>query len=162
MEGASSPHFLRSIRSLSHSTVTRSVVVRKCISSLDRAGVSFGVSRPTTERSEMSEEMQFWGVAVERYGQGGYPTNALLESTGSTPESKPFRLYPGFRFYPVFSSRERAERFVRGQWQTLSEEVIEQTVANIRQISRDEIPAEHYVSLDLNYPVTWAKLLAGG
>ena len=109
----------------------------------------------------MSEEMQFWGVAVERYGQGGYPTNALLESTGSTPESKPFRLYPDFRFYPVFSSRERAERFVRGQWQTLNEEVIEQTVANIRQISRDEIPAEHYVSLDLNRPVTWAKLLAG-
>ena len=101
----------------------------------------------------MSEEKQFWGVAVERYGQGGYPTNALLGPTGSTPES---------RAYPVFSSRERAERFVRGQWQTLSQELIEQTAANIRQIRRDEIPAEHYVSLDLNEPVTWAKLLAGG
>jgi hypothetical protein len=103
----------------------------------------------------MSEEMQFWGVAVEIYSQGRYPTNTLLESTGSTPESKPFR------FYPVFSSRERAERFVRGQWQTLSQELIEQTAANIRQIRRDEIPADHYVSLDLNEPVTWAKLLAG-
>ena len=103
----------------------------------------------------MSEETQFWGVAVERYDQGGRPTNALLEYSGITPESKPFR------GYHVFSSRERAERFVRGQWQTLSEEVIEQTVANIRQISRDEIPAEHYVSLDLNHPVTWAKLLVG-
>jgi hypothetical protein len=113
------------------------------------------VSRPTTERSEMSEEMQFWGVAVDRYGQGGYPTNALFESIGSIPESK------HFRFYPVFSSRERAERFVRGQWQTLSQELIEQTVANIRQIRRDEIPADHYVSLDLNRPMTWAKLLAG-
>jgi broad specificity phosphatase PhoE len=51
---------------------------------------------------------------------------------------------------------------VRGQWQTLSQELIEQTVANIRQIRRDEIPADHYVSLDLNRPVTWAKLLAGG
>jgi hypothetical protein len=122
-----------------------------------RPGYPVGCPGPVlTERSEMSEEKQFWGVAVERYGQGGYPTNTLLESTGSTPESKPFR------FYPVFSSRERADRFVRGQWQTLSQELIEQTVANIRQIRRDEIPAEHYVSLDLNYPVTWAKLLAGG
>jgi hypothetical protein len=103
----------------------------------------------------MSQETQFWGVAVSIYGQGGYPTNTLLESTGSTPESK------HFQFYPVFSSRERADRWVRGQWQTLSQELIEQTVANIRQIRRDEIPAEHYVSLDLNYPVTWATLLAG-
>ena len=108
----------------------------------------------------MSEETQFWGVAVERYGQGGRPTNALLEFSGitPTPENKPFR---GYR---VFSSRERADRFVQRQWQTLSQELIEQeqTVANIRQIRRDEIPAEHYVSLDENVPVTWAKLLAGG
>ena len=104
----------------------------------------------------MSEETQFWGVAVERYGQGGRPTSALLEYSGITPENKPFR---GYR---VFSSRERADRFVQGQWQTLSQELIEQTVANIRQIRRDEIPEEHYVSLDENVPVTWAALLAGG
>ena len=61
----------------------------------------------------------------------------------------------------MFSSRERAEGFVQGQWQTLSQELIEQMDANIRQIRRDEIPADHYVSLDLNHPVTWAKLLAG-
>ena len=68
----------------------------------------------------MSEETQFWGVAVERYGQGGRPTNALLEFSGitPTPENKPFR---GYR---VFSSRERADRFVQGQWQTLSQELI--------------------------------------
>jgi hypothetical protein len=107
----------------------------------------------------MSEETQFWGVAVKIYGQGGDPTNALLESTGSTPGSTPESKL--FRFYPVFSSRERADRFVRGQWQTLSQELIEGTAANIRQIRRDEISAEHYVSLDLNSPVTWAKLLAG-
>jgi hypothetical protein len=116
------------------------------------------VSRPTTERRR--EERDERGNAVLGCGRreirpGGYPTNALLESTGSTPESKPFR------FYPVFSSKEGADRFVRGQWQTLSQELIEQTAANIRQIRRDEIPAEHYVSLDLNRPVTWAKLLAG-
>jgi hypothetical protein len=104
----------------------------------------------------MSEETQFWGVAVERYGQGGRPTSALLEYSGITPENKPFR---GYR---VFSSRERADQFVQGQWQTLSQELIEQTAANIRQIRRDEIPADHYVSLDHSYLVTWAKLLAGG
>jgi hypothetical protein len=104
----------------------------------------------------MSGETQFWGVAVERYGQGGRPTNALVEYSGITPESKPFR------GYHVFSSRERADRFVQGQWQTLSQDLIEQTVANIRQIRRDEIPAEQYVSLDENVPVTWAALLAGG
>ena len=84
----------------------------------------------------MSEETQFWGVAVERYGQGGRPTNELLEYYGITPESK------RFRGYHVFSSRERADRFVQSQWQTLSQELIEQTVANIRQIRRDEIPEE--------------------
>jgi hypothetical protein len=103
----------------------------------------------------MSEETQFWGVAVERYDQGGRPTNALLEFSGITPENKPFR---GYR---VFSSSERADRFVQRQWQTLSPDLLEQTVANIRQIRRDEIPEEHYVSLDENVPVTWAALLAG-
>jgi hypothetical protein len=104
----------------------------------------------------MSEETQFWGVAGKRCLEGGYPTNTLLESTGRTPDSKPIR------FYPVFSSRERADRFVQEQWQTLSQELIGQTAANIRQIRRDEIPADHYVSLDHSYLVTWAKLLAGG
>jgi hypothetical protein len=61
----------------------------------------------------------------------------------------------------VFSSRERADGFVKRQGQTLSQDLIEQTVANIRQIRRDETPAEHYVSLDENVPVTWGKLLAG-
>src|SRR5215212_10764948 len=85
-------------------------------------------SCPTTERREMSEETQFWGVAVERYGLDGRPTNALLEFSGITPENKPFR---GCR---VFSSRERADRFLQRQWQRLSQDLLEQTVANIRQI----------------------------
>ena len=62
----------------------------------------------------------------------------------------------------MFSSRERAKQFVQWQWQTLSQDLLEQTVDNIRQIRRDEIPAEHYVSLDHNDPVTWAKLLGEG
>jgi hypothetical protein len=39
-----------------------------------RALSGWGILRgvpATTERSAMSEERQFWGVAVERYGQGG-------------------------------------------------------------------------------------------
>jgi hypothetical protein len=46
--GASSPPFLHFTRSLRHSTLTRSAAVRKYISSPDRAGVSFEVSRPST------------------------------------------------------------------------------------------------------------------
>ena len=103
----------------------------------------------------MSEETQFWGVAVESYDQGGHPTSALLKFPAGTPGKR-------FQPYLVFSSRERADRFVQRQWQTLSQDQLEQTVANIRQIRRDEIPAEHYVSLDENVPVTWAELLAGG
>ena len=102
----------------------------------------------------MSEETQFWGVAVDRYDQGGRRTNELLKSRRSAGSEPP-------QVYPVFSSKERADRFVRAQWQTLSQELIEQTVAHIRQIRRDEIPADHYVALDLNHPVPWAKLLAG-
>jgi hypothetical protein len=57
MGGASSPHFLRSTRSFSHSTVTRSAEVRKCISSPDRAGVSFVVSRPSTLGRRIDERI---------------------------------------------------------------------------------------------------------
>jgi hypothetical protein len=113
------------------------------------------VSRPTAERRDERGNTVL-GCVRREIRPGGYPTNTLLESTGSTPESKPFRVYP------VFSSRERADRFVWEQWQRLSQELIEQTAANIRQIRRDEIPAEHYVSLDHNDPVTWAKLLGEG
>jgi hypothetical protein len=104
----------------------------------------------------MSEETQFWGLAVKSYDQEGR-TSALLEFPASTPGSKRFQPYP------VFSSRERAERFVQGEWRTLSQQLIEQTVDDIRQIRRDEIDAEDYVSLDEDdHHVTWAKLLAGG
>ena len=54
--GASSPLFLRFTRSLRHSTVTRSAAVRKYISSPDRAGVSFEVSRPQLRRKEVDHE----------------------------------------------------------------------------------------------------------
>jgi hypothetical protein len=54
--GASSPLFLRFTRSLRHSTVTRSAALRKYISSPDRAGVSFEVSRPQLRRKEVDHE----------------------------------------------------------------------------------------------------------
>jgi hypothetical protein len=104
----------------------------------------------------MSEETQFWGLAVKSYDQEGR-ASALLKFPASTPGSERFQPYR------VFSSRERADQYVQGHWQKLSQELIEQTVDDIRQIRRDEIPAKDYVSLDESDDhVTWEKLLAGG
>jgi hypothetical protein len=99
----------------------------------------------------MSEETQFWGVAVEGYDQG-HPESVLLEFPGATPDGKPFR-------YPVFSSQERADKFVRQQGPQLGMELVEQARANIRRIKRNEIPNEQYVSLDRGAPVKWKELL---
>jgi hypothetical protein len=101
----------------------------------------------------MGEETGFWGVAVEGYDQGGHPASVLLEFPGTAPDGKPFR-------YLVFSSREGADEFVGEQWQKLSARLMEETRANIRQIRRNEIPNEQYVSLDRANPVKWKALLA--
>ena len=101
----------------------------------------------------MNEETEFWGVTVEAYDQGSHRAKVLLEFPGSAPARKPFR------FYPVFSSRERVEAFVREQWQHLSPHLMKQTLGNIRQIKRHEIPGDHYVSLDRGDLVKWAELL---
>jgi hypothetical protein len=111
----------------------------------------------------MSEETQFWGVAVP---------DALGES----------KLLPGFRVYPVFTSRERAEDFVKSAlahgWPEGSEgvqtpgvadpEPLKRTLKDIRQIRRDEIPEGCYVVLDPTHKVhtsdeetTWEELLSG-
>jgi hypothetical protein len=52
--------FLRFTRSLRHSTVTHSAALRKYISSPDRAGVSYGVSRPLSLLTYLA------GEAVQR------------------------------------------------------------------------------------------------
>jgi hypothetical protein len=71
-----------------------------------------------------------------------------------------------FRFYPMFSSRERAEEFVREHGQELmveSPQLVEELIENIRKIKRDEIPEKHYVvSERKGFFVTWAELLGEG
>jgi hypothetical protein len=118
------------------------------------------VFRPTTERREMSEETQFWGVVVPRWPAHMWPHGTGLQPwPGKLPDGKPVH------YYPLFSSKKKAEEFVleRGQELRVSDpQLIEQTLKNIRRIYRDEIPEEHYVSLDNNDRVTWAKLLAEG
>ena len=108
----------------------------------------------------MSEQTQFWGVVVPRW-----PAHMWPHGTGLLPW--PWELPDGklVHYYPLFSSKKKAEEIVheRGQELRVSDpQLIEQTLKNIRRIYRDEIPAEHYISLDGNDPVTWEKLLAGG
>ena len=108
----------------------------------------------------MSEETQFWGVVVPRWPAHMWPhgTGLLPPWSGKLPDGKPVH------YYPLFSSKKKAEEFVleRGQELRVSNaQLIGQTLKNIRRIYRDEIPEEHYVSLDNNDRVTWAKLLAG-
>jgi hypothetical protein len=55
------------------------------------------------ERREVSEEREFWGFGTP----GTWDDNPLLPGTGTAPDRKPFR------FYPVFDSSEKAERFAR-------------------------------------------------
>jgi hypothetical protein len=102
----------------------------------------------------MNEETEFWGVTVEGYDQCGHRGKVLLGFPGNAPARK------GFRFYPVFSSREHAEEFVREQWQHLSPQLMKQTLGHIRQIKRHEVPGDHCVTLDHGDLVMWAELLA--
>jgi hypothetical protein len=75
---------------------------------------------------------------------------------GTAPAAKPFR------FYPVFSSRERAEEFVREHGQELmveSPQLMEELLEDIRKIKRNEIPEKHYILSDRKGLVTWVELL---
>jgi hypothetical protein len=122
-----------------------------------RAGVSFGMFRPTTERSEMSEETQFWGVVVPRWPAHMWPHGTgLLPWRGKLPDGKLVHCYP------LFSSKKKAEEFVLELGQELrvsNPQLIEQTLQNIRRIYRDEIPDDHYVNRDGRRLVPWSELL---
>jgi hypothetical protein len=101
----------------------------------------------------MGEEMNLWGVATRRRrGE-----TQLLSWMGTAPAAKPFR------FYPVFSSRERAEEFVREHGQELmveSPQLMEELIEDIRKIKRNEIPEKHYIlSERKGFFVTWVELL---
>jgi len=65
-------------------------------------------------------------------------------------------------YYPLFSSKEKAEEFVRERGQALLVErrqLMEDTLKNIRGIYREDIPDGHYVNLDGGGLVTWGELL---
>ena len=103
----------------------------------------------------MGEVTNFWGIATSRRRD----ETRLFSWRATAPGTKTFR------FYFVFSSRERAEKFVREHGGRLMVEVphlVEDLLENIRPIKRDEIPEEHYVLSDCKGLVTWAKLLGEG
>ena len=105
----------------------------------------------------MGEETAFWGVVVPRPTSTRWPHGTgPLSWPAKRPDGKPLR------YYPLFTSSARARVFVHEQGQQLMVEnphLMAQTLANIRRIYRDEIPKEHFVSLDRKGLVTWAELL---
>jgi hypothetical protein len=102
----------------------------------------------------MSEEREFWGIWTPR-GRG------LLKWRLRAPASKALPLYP------VFSSKEKAEEFVKVAyaWGTGNSEIASRALldllGNIRKIELDEIPSEHYVLSDRAGFVKWSRLLGG-
>jgi hypothetical protein len=101
----------------------------------------------------MGEEMNLWGVATRRRRGETQLLSWRVTGHGAKP----------FRFYPMFSSRERAEEFVREHGQELmveSPQLVEELLEDIRKIKRDEIPEKHYVvSERKGFFVTWVELL---
>ena len=95
----------------------------------------------------MTEEREFWGIWTPR----AWKYNPLLWGTGTSPERKPLR------FYPVFDSREKAERFVRGT-KDIGGSTLQELLNNIRKIEPNEIPPDHDVSLNGDKPVKWSEL----
>jgi hypothetical protein len=95
----------------------------------------------------MSEEREFWGIGRPR----AWKDNPLLGAPGTAPARKPFR------FYPVFGSREKAERFARGNADIVGH-TLEELLNNIRKIEPNEIPPDHDVSLNGDKPVKWSDL----
>jgi hypothetical protein len=107
------------------------------------------------ERREVSEEREFWGFGTP----GTWDDNPLLPGTDTAPDRKPFR------FYPVFDSWEKAERFAReasrGDTGDIGGSALEQLLNNIRRIEPNEIPPDHDVSLNGEKPVKWSELTGG-
>jgi hypothetical protein len=66
----------------------------------------------------------------------------------------------------MFSSRERAEEFVREHGQELmveSPQLMEELLEDIRKIKRNEIPEKHYILSERKvFFVTWVELLGEG
>jgi hypothetical protein len=109
------------------------------------------------ERRERSEETRFWGVVVPRRPSHMWPYGTvLLPWHDKLPDGKPVH------YYPLFSSKEKAEDFVRERGHGLSMSdppPFEETLGNVRRVYRDEMPGDHYVNMDGASLVMWAALL---
>ena len=105
----------------------------------------------------MSEQTQFWGVVVPRWPAHMWPHGTgLLPWPGKLPDGRLVH------YYPLFSSKKKAEEFVleRGQELRVSNpQLIEETLKNIRRIYCDEIPYDHCVNRDGRRLVPWVALL---
>jgi hypothetical protein len=100
----------------------------------------------------MSEEREFWGIGTPR----AWDDDPLLPWYGTVPDRK------RFRFYPVFDSWEKAERFAREAYQGGTGDIggaaLQQLLDNIRRIEPNEIPPDYDVSLNGDVPVKWSEL----
>ena len=95
----------------------------------------------------MSEEREFWVIENVPKRRKGDP----LLSTRSSP-SEPSA-------YPVFESREEAERFA-GRNPNIVGSTLQELLKNIRKIEPNEIPPDHDVLLngDNDKRVKWSEL----
>ena len=100
----------------------------------------------------MSAESGFWGIWTPR-GRG------LLKWRLRAPTSKALPLYP------VFSSKEKAEEFVKAAYAhgtgngDIGSPALLDLLGNICKIKLDEIPPERYVLTDRAGFVKWSELL---
>jgi hypothetical protein len=101
----------------------------------------------------MSAQSAFWGIWTPR-GRG------LLKWRLRAPGSKALPLYP------VFSSREKAEEFVKVAYtgdadsNDIGSHAPLDLLGSIRKIELDEIPQEYYVLSDRAGFVKWSELLS--
>ena len=108
----------------------------------------------------MSEETNFWGIAVQGYDVNGYPASVLLSGWRlNAPNSEPIS------FYPVFSSRESASDFVREHGKNLGlvrgrgeGSLLQDLLKDIRMIRRNEVSSDEYVLSDHSGLVKWSEL----
>ena len=100
----------------------------------------------------MSAESAFWGIWTPR-------GRALLKWRLRAPSSKAIPLYP------VFSSKEKAEEFVKVAYaggpdnNDIGSRTLLDLLENIRKIEVDEIPSAYYALSDRAGIVKWSELL---
>ena len=96
----------------------------------------------------MSEEREFWVIENVPKRLKGDP---LLSARSTSPSER--------SAYPVFESREEAERFARRNPNIVGS-TLQELLKNIRKIEPNEIPQDHDVLLngDKDKRVKWSEL----